>query len=64
MLREIWGPAFERDDAYLVTWIWRLRQKIEADPAPPTLLKTVGTRGYQFDVPVEASTRKGGTARC
>ena len=46
LLQEIWGPAFQQDEAYLATWIWRLRQKLEPDPRHPSFLKTVPQRGY------------------
>lgn len=49
LLGEVWGPAFQRDDAYLATWIWRLRQKIEPDPSRPVVLRTVVPLGYQLD---------------
>lgn len=49
LLSEIWGPSFRGDDAYLATWVWRLRQKIEPDAFHPSLLKTIAEVGYQLD---------------
>jgi len=64
MLSEVWGSAFREDDAYLATWIWRLRQKIEPDPRWPVFLKTVVPLGYLLDVePSGAQAGPRGTAR-
>ena len=43
------GP-FERSIDVLVS---RLRQKIEADPRDPELIKTIRSGGYLFTPPVE-----------
>lgn len=37
------------DVNYLRTWIYRLRQKIEADPASPTKIRLIPGVGYMFD---------------
>ncbi len=49
LLNTVWGPSFRADEAYLATWIWRLRQKLERDPHQPSLIKTVPGLGYQLD---------------
>lgn len=45
----VWGAPYQRDEVYLATYIWRLRQKIEPDPAHPMFLRTVPGLGYQLD---------------
>ena len=46
ILTRVWGPEYAQDLAYLRVWISRLRQKLEADPSNPTVIKTVGRAGY------------------
>ena len=48
ILREIWGPKSEDHRQYLRVYMTHLRQKIEADPANPTLIKTEPGIGYRF----------------
>src|ERR1700730_7891534 len=48
ILREIWGPKSEEHRQYLRVYVTHLRQKIEADPATPTLIKTEPGIGYRF----------------
>ena len=48
MLNEVWGYASSVATHTLETHIYRLRQKIEADPAQPLFLKTK-TGGYWLD---------------
>ena len=40
ILREIWGPKSEEHRQYLRVYVTHLRQKIEPDPARPSLIKT------------------------
>jgi two-component system KDP operon response regulator KdpE len=40
LLRAVWGPAHVEDLAYLRVFVGQSRQKIEADPARPTLILT------------------------
>ena len=40
ILREIWGPKSEEHRQYLRVYVTLLRQKIESDPASPSLIKT------------------------
>ena len=40
ILREVWGPAYQREANYLHVYVSQLRRKIEHDPAGPKLLLT------------------------
>src|SRR5438552_5485270 len=48
ILREIWGPKSEEHRQYLRVYVTHLRQKIESDPASPTLIKTQPGIGYRL----------------
>ena len=48
ILNAVWGPAHTHDVQYLRVFIGQLRQKIEADPADPTLILTEAGIGYRF----------------
>jgi len=48
ILREIWGPKSEEHRQYLRVYVTDLRQKIESDPASPSLIKTERGIGYRF----------------
>jgi two-component system, OmpR family, KDP operon response regulator KdpE len=48
ILREIWGPQSEEHRQYLRVYVTHLRQKIEPDPAKPSLIKTEPGIGYRF----------------
>jgi len=48
ILREIWGPKSEEHRQYLRVYVTHLRQKIEADPTTPILIKTESGVGYRF----------------
>lgn len=54
ILREIWGPKSEEHRQYLRVYVTHLRQKIEAEPNTPCLIKTEPGIGYRLD---EASPR-------
>jgi len=49
ILREIWGPKSEEHRQYLRVYVTHLRQKIEADPTAPSLIKTESGIGYRFE---------------
>jgi two-component system KDP operon response regulator KdpE len=51
ILREIWGPKSEEHRQYLRVYVTHLRQKIESDPANPTLITTESGIGYRFISP-------------
>src|SRR5947207_2907002 len=48
ILREIWGPKSQEHRQYLRVYVTHLRQKIESDPASPSLIKTEPGIGYRF----------------
>lgn len=48
ILREIWGPKSEEHRQYLRVYVTHLRQKIEPDPAKPSLIQTQPGIGYRF----------------
>lgn len=48
ILKQVWGPAHVEDTAYLRVYVNQLRQKLEADPAQPTLILTEPGVGYRL----------------
>ena len=49
LLRQVWGPEYaDQSLDYVKLYIWRLRQKIEPDPAHPTYIQTERGLGYLF----------------
>jgi two-component system KDP operon response regulator KdpE len=46
--REVWGCAHVEDTSYLRVYINQLRQKLESDPAQPTLIVTEPGVGYRI----------------
>jgi len=48
ILREIWGPKSEEHRQYLRVYVTHLRQKIEPNPASPSLIRTEPGIGYRF----------------
>ncbi|MHB8625803.1 MAG: response regulator [Aggregatilineales bacterium] len=48
LLREVWGPAYVTETHYLRVYMAQLRQKLEADPANPTILLTEPGVGYRL----------------
>jgi predicted ATPase/DNA-binding response OmpR family regulator len=51
LLRQVWGPTYDEAKDYLHVYIYRLRQKIEPDPARPRYLLSVPGLGYRFARP-------------
>jgi len=49
ILRRIWGPAHESDVEYLRVAIRALRQKVEAEPSRPRLIRNEPGIGYRLD---------------
>ena len=48
ILREVWGPAYQRESHYLHVYVSQLRRKIEDDPARPRYLLTEPGAGYRL----------------
>lgn len=48
ILKEVWGPAHVEDTAYLRVYVNQLRQKLETNPAQPTLIVTEPGVGYRL----------------
>jgi two-component system KDP operon response regulator KdpE len=48
LLREVWGPAYERQTNYLRVHLASIRRKLEVDPAHPALFITEPGIGYRF----------------
>jgi two-component system, OmpR family, KDP operon response regulator KdpE len=51
ILREVWGPGYQRESNYLHVYVSQLRRKIESDPARPRSLLTVAGLGYRLVAP-------------
>ena len=49
ILKTVWGPAHAEDAQYLRVFVRRLRQKIEADPGNPKILRTEPGVGYRLE---------------
>ncbi|MFD1824082.1 MULTISPECIES: response regulator [Mumia] len=48
LLREVWGPAYERETHYLRVYLAQIRRKLEDDPAHPAYFITEPGLGYRF----------------
>ena len=48
LLREVWGPGYERETNYLRVYMAQLRRKLEPDPSHPRHLITEPGMGYRF----------------
>jgi two-component system, OmpR family, KDP operon response regulator KdpE len=51
ILREVWGPAYQRESSYLHVYVSQLRRKIELDPARPRYILTESGVGYRMVAP-------------
>ena len=51
ILREVWGPPHEEHTHYLRVYLAHLREKLEKNPANPTLLLTESGVGYRLIAP-------------
>lgn len=58
LLREVWGPAHERQLDYLRIVVRALRQKLEADPARPALIINAPGIGYRLAMPGRDEARR------
>jgi two-component system KDP operon response regulator KdpE len=55
ILANVWGPAHVEDTQYLRVFIQRLRRKIEAEAAAPTIILTEPGVGYRLGEPNSAA---------
>jgi len=46
--QKVWGYTSEADNTMLKNVVYRLRRKIEADPANPLIIQTVVGVGYRL----------------
>jgi two-component system KDP operon response regulator KdpE len=53
ILREVWGPAYQRESSYLHVYVSQLRRKLEPDPSRPRYLVTEPGVGYRLVDPDE-----------
>jgi two-component system KDP operon response regulator KdpE len=51
ILREVWGPAYQRESHYLHVYVSQLRRKIETDPSRPRYVLTEPGAGYRLVIP-------------
>ncbi|RDI32834.1 response regulator [Lentzea flaviverrucosa] len=50
LLRDVWGPAYEKETHYLRVYLAQLRRKLEPEPARPRHLLTEPGMGYRFEL--------------
>ncbi len=50
LLREVWGPGYEKETHYLRVYVAQLRRKLEVDPASPAHIVTEPGLGYRIDL--------------
>ncbi|HEY7130943.1 MAG TPA: winged helix-turn-helix domain-containing protein [Candidatus Limnocylindrales bacterium] len=60
LIAEVWPDDRTPDPASMWILVWRVRQKIEADPKRPTILVSVPGAGYRLDVRVPEGERERG----
>ena len=49
LLRDVWGPAYDKETHYLRVYLAQLRRKLEPEPAHPRHLVTEPGMGYRFE---------------
>jgi two-component system KDP operon response regulator KdpE len=54
ILREVWGPAYQRESSYLHVYVSQLRRKLERDPARPRYILTEPGVGYRLVNPLQS----------
>ena len=50
LLREVWGPAYDRETNYLRVYLAQIRRKLETDPSRPRIFITDPGIGYRMVV--------------
>ena len=63
ILREIWGSAHSDDTQYLRVFVGQLREKLEQNPAVPTIITTELGIGYRMEFLHDLSPHKQGESR-
>jgi two-component system KDP operon response regulator KdpE len=48
LLQSVWGPGYETDPEFVKKYVYRLRCKLEQDPANPQLIVTQRGAGYCY----------------
>ena len=51
ILREVWGPSYQRESSYIHVYVSQLRRKIEPDPARPRYVLNEPGAGYRLVAP-------------
>jgi DNA-binding response OmpR family regulator len=59
LLSKVWGPEYREEFQYLRVWVFRLRNKLEDDPANPKIIKTMTGIGYMFAADEESEAESG-----
>ena len=49
LLREVWGPGYEKETHYLRVFMAHVRRKLEPDPSQPRYFHTEAGMGYRFN---------------
>jgi DNA-binding response OmpR family regulator len=49
LIQRVWGYGQEADNTVLKNTIYRLRKKVEIDPANPLIIQTMASVGYKFN---------------
>lgn len=49
LLKEVWGPSYEKETNYLRVYMAQLRRKLESDPSHPRHFITEPGMGYRFE---------------
>ncbi len=55
ILREVWGPAYQRESSYIHVYVSQLRRKLEPDPSRPRYILTEPGVGYRLVNPLDNS---------
>ena len=53
ILREVWGPAYQRESSYIHVYVSQLRRKLEPDPSRPRYILTEPGVGYRLVNPLD-----------
>jgi len=48
LLREVWGPGYEKETHYLRVFMAHVRRKLEPEPSQPRYFHTEAGMGYRF----------------